>query len=363
MAARERNHYIPRFLLKRFASRRNGKKSWVIQIDKSGLVVEPSTADVAVASYFYGQPETGVEDMLGEEETAFREILQKVSDGQDPNTLAQELKEHLWQMVIRTKSIRDQFVDAGTTLVSQVIDTFSTQEARDTLVDYVNKNFETLMETEIIAKLPRDQRPMARLMLRRPEAKAAAIQSMVSRMPVSMAAFRQIWSEGGRNKLERSAQDGQVRGIKNVIENNIVPDTFAPSTWMLLKSDSEDVVLGDVGVFGRDIQGKCGPLIQLGRDWDQLYLPISRSEVLVASKRIPAVFMVPDEINAASARLSTRFVYSAVDTPAVRNLIPIIGADAEIISAAEISGLVTEGMTELKLNPGRFLENRNKKEP
>ncbi|MFN4165359.1 MAG: DUF4238 domain-containing protein [Ferrovibrio sp.] len=359
MADRERNHHIPRFLLKRFASRQMDGKSWIFQIDKSGKIAEPSTRHVAVASYFYGDPGTGVEDMLGEEERAFSEILKTITDGADPNSLAQDLQKHLWQMIIRTKAIRDQFADAGAELFSQVIESIDSPDITAALTVYARENYNSIIETEI-EKLPLARQSTARAFMTMPAVKEAAIKNIAREMPRNMAFLKQALSESKLGKLLDSVKDGQIKGIKKVLTETIVPETFRPKSWFLIRSNSEDIILGDVCAFGRDQTGKCGPFIQFGEKWDQLYLPISRNEVLAASNSDAPIFMHPSDINIISARLSVRYIYSAVNTPNTQALAPMIGIDAKIISTNEISAIVSEGMNGLIANPSRFIEQNAK---
>lgn len=81
MPDRRRNHFIPRFLLNRFASRRKDSKAWIWQISQDGSAVEISTRDAAVATDFYGGPETGVEDAFAEAETEFSRTLAAIERG------------------------------------------------------------------------------------------------------------------------------------------------------------------------------------------------------------------------------------------------------------------------------------------
>ena len=67
----KRNHYIPRLLLNRFASRAEGDKHWVWQSGQGGQSREISTRDAAVGSHFYGALDTGVEQALAKVESRF----------------------------------------------------------------------------------------------------------------------------------------------------------------------------------------------------------------------------------------------------------------------------------------------------
>ncbi|MBS4047202.1 MAG: DUF4238 domain-containing protein [Alphaproteobacteria bacterium] len=360
MASRKRNHYIPKLLFKRFASKAMEGKSWVFQIDKSGKVTEPSTVDVGNEKYFYGKPETGVEDRLGAEETAFSEVLKKISNGTDPNRLSGDLRKHFWQMVIRTKALREQFSETATNLVDGLLTEFGTQKRALELAKNVRKNFKAMIRAEA-KKLPRPQRARFLQEAMVPGRKEILIQKMVAELPQSMSVMKQMWERTGKDRMVKSAKDGQIRAIGKVLSENILPDSFNPKIWLLITSNSTDIVLGDVGVFARDTEGNTGPFMTFGNKWDQVYLPISRTEVLVASKSSSSIFLTSSEINETSARLSSRFIYSAVDTPEVRALIPLIGADAALLSDDDISELIESGMSELATNADLLRKDTTKK--
>ena len=71
--SRKRHHYIPRFLLARFASQRQEEKSWVWQIS-TDRAIEISTKDAAVSKHFYGQ-DSSIEDGLVPLETGYAATL------------------------------------------------------------------------------------------------------------------------------------------------------------------------------------------------------------------------------------------------------------------------------------------------
>ena len=107
-----RNHYIPRFLLSRFASRRLGKKSWIGQVDRTNTR-EISTKDAAVSHDFYGRPDTGLENALSLLEGRLAASIAALEAGQLTRANDDDLRTLVWNMVFRGKASREQLADTG----------------------------------------------------------------------------------------------------------------------------------------------------------------------------------------------------------------------------------------------------------
>ena len=89
----KRNHYIPRMLLNRFASRTEGKKHWIWQTGQDGQSREISTRDAAVGSLFYGESSTGVERALSEVESRIATVLRRLDEaGESLSEFAPEIR-------------------------------------------------------------------------------------------------------------------------------------------------------------------------------------------------------------------------------------------------------------------------------
>src|SRR5437773_5887036 len=98
-----RNHYIPRLLLNRFASRTQGDTSWIWQLSSDGRAREISTRDAAVGSLFYGKPDSGVEEALARIESRFAPILERIDLGEQPSEFQEALRQFVYLLFIRTR--------------------------------------------------------------------------------------------------------------------------------------------------------------------------------------------------------------------------------------------------------------------
>jgi hypothetical protein len=157
LADRRRNHFVPRFLLNRFASRTDGKKSWVWQLSRDREPIEISTRDAAVATQFYGGSETGVEDALAVAETRFSRTLSALDAGESAHNHAEGLREFVWNLAVRTRALRKQFEDVAERLTTKVIETVTSDEVGDALAQFIRSDFDRLMDEGISSLSPEDQ--------------------------------------------------------------------------------------------------------------------------------------------------------------------------------------------------------------
>ena len=107
------HHYIPRFLLNNFSSRKSGNECYIWVFRGDG-VVESNTRDVAKQKYFHGDPdESSLESDIADGETRFAELLQRIRErgvrAEDSASIA-ELVVHL---TVRTKNLREGFTQLG----------------------------------------------------------------------------------------------------------------------------------------------------------------------------------------------------------------------------------------------------------
>jgi hypothetical protein len=91
-------------------------------------------------------------------------------------------------------------------------------------------------------------------------------------------------------------------------------------------------VLGDGGVVARAEDGSLGPLIKAGKNWREIYLPISPRQVLAATSARMGPSLDSAAINRASAAFALRYVYAARTGPEIEHLQTVIGTADPLIT-------------------------------
>jgi len=164
--AKKRNHYIPRVLLTRLASRRDGEKAWVWQLRPNEEPIEVSVRDVGVATYFYGKPETGVEDQLSEGETRMASILDSIEAGASPANYDRELRHWIHTLAVRTKHLRDAFANSTSDLLDEMTALADSDTAQQAGRAYVEANVDDIL-LDVLTGIPKDQRDSILTVLQR----------------------------------------------------------------------------------------------------------------------------------------------------------------------------------------------------
>src|SRR5262245_24620446 len=108
-----RQHILPRFLLKGFASRLDGQEAFTWVCRRGARIFEANIKNVAVEKHFYtGKGDNNVDDEITELERGFARLLDRLrqeNDGfevTDPN-----LPEFIGHLTSRTKHLRDSFIE------------------------------------------------------------------------------------------------------------------------------------------------------------------------------------------------------------------------------------------------------------
>ena len=348
---RERNHFIPRFLLNRFASRREGEKRWIWQLGPGSEPKEISTRDVAVESHFYGGSETGVETAFAAAESRFGAVLQALDRGEGATDHSDTLRALTWTLAIRTRALRKQFAETADQLVARLAESASSEEAREAFAREFRGQFDVLID-EMLAKLPIHQRellkiPLVRELLMNLGEQHARSFDLRGLMVKFIAVVR------SQESLSQSARKGQIRGLAQLLGEKGVPNSFAPSHWSVRCVAPGRLILGDGCVVAASESHAAGSLFRLGNSWPSLYLPICPSALLVGKLNPADPELELEQVNRASAELSWSHIYSCRIDEQEAYLAHLVGSGAAFLTAEELSAVVDSAWSELPSRRGR----------
>ena len=344
---KKRNHFIPRLLLRRFSSRSNEKikkgkhSTWLFQKSVDPKLI--NIKNIAVGNYFYGKNESQVEDNFQPTENQFAQILQELDRGVSPGTYSEELGFIVWLHAIRTRALRNQVTAAGDALFSELGNQISNPsmiaEFKDRMNDLMDGEFEKL-----IRKMPLLEQVKARKHIQLPGVRAAMLkQARESVTPDSMEnIFHQLRSAmdivGG---FEGASADGHIKGLESILESSSPPDHILEASWRVIEAEERGVVLGDICVFAIGEEGEPGLILKHGNSWQELYLPISSSQILHASKEQQSPSLTIQQINQNSIEFSNEFVCGENESSLSDRQIQLIGNKSEIMSQKDIANIVS----------------------
>lgn len=299
MSKRKRNHYVPRFMLNRFASRMCDGKHFIWLLRAGKAACEVSTRDAAVGKYFYGRPETQIEERLGPVETAQSGIIRRIEAGDDPNDYSSEISELVWTLAIRTNALRSSFANSG----QQMIDALSESAQSPDAAGAMKAEVSMLAAKEIDRLFP--------------GLSPAQMSQLITQLHVQLEQLdvgeevRGMLDKASREiDLLDSAQSGQIRGITGILDSPLQPKLFKSLRWTLVEFVEDCLILGDACVFAWDDTEQEPTFPNYSKTARDIYLPLSPRLALVGQVDASMPTLPLETINEASASISCDAVFA-----------------------------------------------------
>jgi len=347
MGQRKRHHLVARFLLKRFAARLDGDKSFVWRVERAGIPKLLSTKDVAVQSNFYGTEEEGLEGALSDVEGRWAALLRGVDAGEPLEPLADELWHMVYLMAYRASPIRSAFQLMGQRFIGHMHDNADSPHIKNGLMAYLDENFDDEL-AKMLEQFPPSVRQLAwdnRQLLK--EHAQRDLQG------ADVGAFmRGLFGQLKQHEtLPGAAKRGHNKGVSKLIEQGHGPAAVKPVAWQIIHDPANSIILGDSPVIatGSSIRVPGAPW-KFGKDCRAYYMPISPRQVLVGLRFPEDALLAIDDINAASAELSERCVFAVSDDERTRRWATIVGKRWMPLEEGEIDAM----MSDLVRNFGRY---------
>jgi hypothetical protein len=300
-----------------------------------------------VATDFYGGPATGVEDMFASAEARFSLALSSIDKGDSALNHAETLRELVWTLVVRTRALREQFTDTFDQFLDTAARSVMSSDAQDALARHMRANLDSVLENAI-SSLPPIEGVDTKSLFADPAFKddlRRSAEDLVGMVPVLFSQF--LGGIRDQDLLVKTSEEGQIKGLKKLLESGKLPETFSPAYWEIYNVEPQRLILGDGCIVAIGEDGSVGSILGSGITWQSVYLPISASEVLVARQDVPGALLSPREINAASAALSSSYIYASQVDDSVLEMAREIGKGEVFLSKDQISEIVDGGWRDL----------------
>lgn len=336
MGRKSNNHYVPNLLLRRFASRTEDgkkKKAWIWCFQTGREPLETSTRNVGAKNDFYGKG-SDVEEKLAPIEGKYAEVLRRLDDGLDPNLVAADLREMVFQFALRTQAFRVEFPEIFEEILRSLGGTMTEENLRAAMEFKLKTDGKQLISAAI-RKLPLRIRLPVYVLRLIPAFRRALEKKLVDlaigRMPIFHHEVMKRFE--GNGEIAMMARNSQ---IKRISENLNAPEKLRPYDWQVVTVSDGSIILGDAVVIAVDKSGESGSLFRFGTMWDTIYLPISKKSYLVARSDQGSEVLDFRTLNYFSARLSSDEIFASENTAYEQMLAEEIGAGDYARSSAEI---------------------------
>lgn len=353
--SKARNHYIPRVLLNRFSSRsesgKRKRKYWIWQIGKDSPPREVSTRDTALSKFFYGKPETGVEDAFQKHETSFSKILREIDKDVEPDNYHQELNDILWLFYVRTRALRENFGDGFNLLLNHIPDLSNTQQFKAQVFERLKTQLCDPKKIEqLVERLPPEKRAVFSAVMAAPqhqEAMRQLIEKMLKTADLTPLVETFVSGVKKEDIVAKSTKEAHVNALSNIMTEQKTSALFNPTNWDLIESTGQKLILGDACMFAVTHDGTPFSILRAAKNWQEIYFPISSTQVLVAQQGKKTPSLTIDQINQASAEIASSYIYSSWIDHKVKALSQAIGTKAPFLTKKEAAALKEKKLREL----------------
>lgn len=349
--AGKKNHIIPKWMQKEFASRTDGEEVFTWVYRKGSNPFETNTGNSNAENYFYGRKgELNADDVMTEVETyRLSPLINKLRDGtcnfDDSKTEIAELIAHF---SIRTKTIRKGFeqmsektlegfkdILTDDETVSEVLLKPSEGQIGEIFDDALNSsNLEMENALAIFQMLGLEKENVKNLIVDltlsnlQDEERKEETQDFVKDL------FSNLF-----NKAVEDLPNSIKKGHNQSLLNNTIPlprvEKYEQLNWSIYETTST-LILGDVACIFREIGEKSfKPSCELDKT-GQIYLPISSSQMLVGTNDMDEIETDVTVLNEAIASCSYEQFVCSENKEDKANLVQLIGTNAHLASDEEI---------------------------
>jgi hypothetical protein len=326
----KRQHYVPRFLLRRFAARTAGTEAFVWQFRREQPPVQVNVVNAGVQKYFYGDEDQTLEQALSAREAKDKEMLDAIERGADLSTLVHEIWQFAWLQFVRTRAIRQRFESTARQAIARTGANPDPRSIRRNVLAELERTIDQRVAS-LFPSLPLKERWKIRQQM---VAKAKAT-------PLDFAAeFKTIIDQVAALDWPAVSERGHIRGVRKVIADGPNVRDTGPPQWRCIRTATEPFILGDCVVVG--VSAGQTRLPVSGRQVEALYVPISPSICLVGVGDQPKPLLNVQGINELSASQSLDAMFSSSNGEREASLAPRVGTQELLLTDNALDNIVAD---------------------
>ena len=324
--------------------------TWVFRT--GGKIFESNITNVGVEKYFYEiDGEDSVDAEITEVEKEFATLLDELRQKEDGFRVTHhKLAEFICHLSIRTKHLRDSLIDSSSFLAKILTDFLSDEDNfRYWILEYYKRHPEVIRKA-IDDELKRRKTPKHQFhAMRQRLLMMASPSQLVKQMGSDIKQYAVMFSLIGPsliNQIPDIAKKGHIKALaKNLIPEPRV-EVYQQLSWFVVKADRA-LILGDVGcLFEVENKEKYFSLNNKDDKLKSVYLPISSDTLIVGTSLSSPLIIDFKRLNEKFAKGSRDFFICRESTSEIVTLHASLGAEAEILSKAEIIQIVKEVIEE-----------------
>jgi hypothetical protein len=337
----KRQHFIPQFLQEGFASHINREQTFTWMYRKGMPPSNANIINVGVEGRFYTEgQDTEADDLITSAEGTFGALIRNLRAGLSAPLLDPQLPLLIAHLEVRTRHLRENFLQTGEALVSRMLDFLSDDEAFATFLKRRFQNDPSMLRelfAEEFAKHKLPEELLEPIMQGIAPLVPALIDLQRAQFPKLAAMLRSVLP----SMLKKAAKSGHTRTLKKSIAPELRVQRYANLPYAVVTAVETPLILGDSVVLF-DVQGPRRYKAFLDRDdtLNAVFLPLDPGRVLVGAG--DSFTGVNSGLREAIARCSLEYFIATENSCANDLLKDQIGMDAALLTQAELEAMVNE---------------------
>lgn len=342
----KRQHFIPQFLQEGFASRRTKDKTftWVFRQDSSPF--EANIVNVGVEGQFYTEEDDReVDDRITTAEGSFSMLVHNLRNGETSSLSDPELPKLIAHFETRTRHIRQNFLDIGNFLVSNVFDKIKDDEFfADWAIKKIRNNPE-MIRSSLIRELKGQQLSQEFLDLLTELSIQYLVPNIIHLNKFKFGELAETLKPLLMEKLVQGAKSGHIKGLKQDSAPEAKIQIFESLTYKVHVLSGDSLILGDsILIFHIDGPRPYKTFLEKKDELKCVYIPLDSKHMLVGvNKGATPEF---NDIREIIARCSLEYFIGTENSMQNQELHEKIGIDAYLLTREEMETMVEDSFKE-----------------
>jgi len=245
----ERQHFLPRFLLKGFSSRNVGDQVYVWAARKNTGAFEANITNVGVAKDFYGESGQGtIDEAITDTESKFAALIESLrAETQTAPISEPTIADFVTHLMIRTKHLRDAFLESSQEMLDCLLSLMAHPASLQKIMDkYIRENPDHIKSKidNILKKVKISKKQKLRLSRSLSD---FAMQHVLSQT-YNVAPFFDEFKKVIQERLPVAVKDGHCQALMKAVVPEPRAVEYRKLHWYLITPTDGDMVLGDLGL-------------------------------------------------------------------------------------------------------------------
>jgi hypothetical protein len=345
-----RQHILPRFLLKGFASQVKDKKVFTCVYRKGGPQFETTIENVGLEKHFYGKVgEISADEEITQLEGDYARLIDDLRN--KPHGAPADRKQvsdFVAHLTVRTKQLREFFRESAEYLIDQTTLYLSNPDNLKRLLlskpDFMKQELQNTLEDIPVAQVYKD------FLIELVQLNAQEIVDQ--HMPDLQSTLQELIGQI-KSFLPKAVSDGHIRTLAKHPSPKPRSEAYQSLNWSV-REVAEPLILGDIGcLFEIAGERRFKPFDDKGDKIRNIYFPIAARKLLLGTSHSEAFDVDVNDVNNATSKCSYEYFVCSELSTANNDLSGSIGDWAGILTKKEMEQLLNEILADLDRAPSR----------